>query len=81
MKITLNLNDAVLANAKTLSVQERISLATLIEEGLALRLRAARLVAARAPLTLPVFKGRGGLVAGVNPLCNKALLAAAGDGI
>ena len=28
---------------------------------------------------LPVFKGRGGLVAGVNPLSNKALLDALDD--
>jgi hypothetical protein len=28
---------------------------------------------------LPVFKGRGGLVAGVNPLSNKSLLDALDD--
>jgi hypothetical protein len=28
---------------------------------------------------LPAFKGRGGLVAGVNPLSNKDLLEALGD--
>jgi hypothetical protein len=29
---------------------------------------------------LPVFKGRGGLVVGVDPLSNKALLDALGEG-
>ena len=28
---------------------------------------------------LPVFKGRGGLLAGVNPLSNRALLESLGD--
>ena len=35
--------------------------------------------APRRKLRLPVHKGRGGLVAGVNPLSNKALLEALGD--
>ena len=30
-------------------------------------------------IRLPVFEGRGGLVAGVDPLSNKALLEALGD--
>ena len=48
------------------------------EEGLQLRLRLPAQAAAplRGKLRLPVFKGRGGLVAGVDPLSNKALLAA-----
>jgi hypothetical protein len=51
----------------------------LIEEGLQLRLRAQADSAKRGRVLLPVFKGRGGLVAGVNPLSNKALLEALGD--
>lgn len=38
MKITLNLDDTLLAEAKTLAAQQRTSLARLIEEGLQLRL-------------------------------------------
>ena len=35
---------------------------------------------AKAPgLRIPVLEGRGGLVAGVNPLSNKALLGALDD--
>ena len=33
----------------------------------------------RGQARLPVFKGRGGLLAGVNPLSNKALLESLGD--
>jgi len=32
-----------------------------------------------ATVKLPLIKGRGGLVAGVNPASNKALLEALGD--
>lgn len=79
MKTTLNLNDQLLADAKALAAQQRTSLTRLIEEGLQLRLRATADSAKRRRGPLPVFKGRGGLVAGVNPLSNKAMLEALGD--
>lgn len=79
MKTTLNLNDRLLADAKVLAARQRTSLTRLIEEGLQLRLRAHAGSAKQRPVRLPVFKGRGGLVAGVNALSNKALLAALGD--
>jgi len=76
MKTTLNLNDQLLADAKAFAAQQRTSLTRLIEEGLQLRLRAHANSAQRAKVHLPVFKGRGGLVKGVDPLSNKALLEA-----
>lgn len=79
MKTTLNLNDQLLADAKALAAQQRTSLTRLIEEGLQLRLRAKPDSAPRGRVRLLVFKGRGGLVKGVNPLSNKALLEALGD--
>jgi hypothetical protein len=80
MKTTLDLNDQLLADAKALAAQQRTSLTRVIEEGLQLRLRAKAVASGtRAKVRLPAFKGRGGLVAGVNPLSNKALLEAAGD--
>jgi len=79
MKTTLNLNDQLLADAKALAAQQRTSLTRLIEEGLQLRLRANAVSAKRPKVRLPVCKGSGGLVAGVNPLSNKALLQALGD--
>lgn len=79
MKTTLEINDQLLTSAKVLAVQQRTSLTRLIEEGLQLRLRdAAKPATARKP-RIPVLKGRGGPVAGVNPLSNKALLAALED--
>ncbi len=79
MKTTLNLNDQLLADAKVLAAQQRTSLTRLIEEGLQLRLRAQAGAHARGRVKLPVFKGRGGLVAGVNSCSNKAMLEALGD--
>jgi hypothetical protein len=79
MKTTLDLNDQLLADAKALAAQQRTSLTRLIEEGLQLRLRAKAASAKKGRVRLPVFKGRGGLVTGVDPLSNKALLDALGD--
>lgn len=79
MKTTLNLNDQLIADAKALAAQQRTSLTRLIEEGLQLRLRAKADAAKRGRVRLPVFKGRGGLVAGVDPSSNKALLEALDD--
>jgi hypothetical protein len=79
VKTTLDLNDQLLANAKALAAQQRTSLTRIIEEGLQLRLR-AKVPGADSPAKkLPVFRGRGGLVEGVDPTSNKALLAALGD--
>ncbi len=82
MKTTLDINDALLANAKALAARQQTSLTRLIEEGLQLRLRASR--ASRAPAKpatrkLPVFKGRGGLVAGIDARSNRSMLDAADD--
>ena len=78
MKTTLDINDQLLASAKVLAAQQRTSLTRLIEEGLQLRLR-SQASPVKAARRMPVLKGRGGLVAGVNPLSNKAMLAALDD--
>ena len=72
MKTTLDLNEQLLADAKTLAVQQRTSLTRLIEEGLRLRLRAHAAGLTSTRVVLPVFKGRGGVVPGVDPCSNKA---------
>ena len=79
MKTTLNLNDQLLADAKAMAAQQRTTLTRLIEEGLHMRLQTHGASAKQGQVRLPVFKGRGGLVAGVNPLSNKALLDALDD--
>lgn len=79
MKITLDINDTLLADAKALAAQQQTTLTRLIEEGLQLRLRSSRVATKTNKHKLPVYKGHGGLVAGLNPLSNKALLDAATD--
>lgn len=78
MKTTLDLNDALLTQAKTLAARQRTSLTRLIEEGLQLRLRAQR--APAKPMRLPVYRGKGGLAPGLDGLSNKALLNASNQG-
>ena len=77
MKTTLDINDSLLANAKALAAKQRTSLTRLIEEGLQLRLRTSRSSSKVSKRKLSIFKGRGGLVAGLDPSSNKALLDAA----
>lgn len=77
MKTTLDINDSLLANAKALAAQQQTSLTRLIEEGLQLRLRTSHPTAKATKRKIPVFKGRGGIVAGLDPCSNKAMLDAA----
>ena len=79
VKTTLDIDDLLLTEAKALAAHQRTSLTRLIEEGLHLRLRAGSPAARRGKVALPLLKGRGGLVAGVDPRSNKALLNALGD--
>ena len=76
MKTTLDINDELLVRAKAVSARERKSLTALIEEGLRLRLRRAG-PGRRTSKTLVVHRGKGGLVAGVDPLSNRSMLDAA----
>jgi hypothetical protein len=75
MKTTLNINDALLTQAKALAAQQHTSLTRLIEEGLQLRLRAQ--TAPTKAVRLPVFRGKGGLAPGLDGLSNKAMQDAA----
>jgi len=77
MKTTLDINDSLLATAKATAAQQRTTLTRLIEEGLQLRLRSSRVAPKTNKRKIPVFKGHGGLVDGLNPLSNKSMLDAA----
>ena len=75
MKTTLDIKDRLLADAKAMAALQHTSLTRLIEEGLQLRLRKPKTPAQRIPL--PLFRGKGGLTAGLDGLANKAMLDAA----
>jgi len=70
MKITLDLNEALLAEATGLAAREGTTLIGLIEEGL--RLRLLQQVEA-IPVEIPIYRGKGGLAAGLDGLNNRAL--------
>jgi hypothetical protein len=74
MKTTLDLDDALLAKAKMLAVQQQTTLTRLIEDGLKLRLHTSQTPARR--VRLPVYPGKGGLAPGLDGLSNKSMLAA-----
>lgn len=78
MKTTLDLNDDLVIRAKAVAAQQRTSLTRLIEEGLQLRLRAQS--TRSKPVSLPVHRGKGGLVVGLDGTNNKAMLDAADQG-
>jgi hypothetical protein len=79
MKTTLDIDDELLVKAKALSARERKSLTSLIEEGLRLRLRRSTAAKRSSPVALAIFRGRGGLKGGVDPLSNRSLLDMADD--
>ncbi len=77
MKTTLNIHDALLAEAKSLAAQQRLTLTRLIEEGLRMRLRAADIAPASKRRAMPVFNGKTGLAPGLSGLTTRELLDAA----
>ena len=77
MKTTLDLQDELLARAKSRAAQERTTLTRMVEEGLVLRLRRERAVKAAALSALPVSKARGGLRPGIDGSSNRSMLDAA----
>jgi len=75
MKTTLNIDDRLLAQAKSLAAAEQSTLTRLVEEGLALRLRHKPTRQRR--VTLPTYSGSGGLAEGIDPTSNRSLFDAA----
>ena len=65
MRTTLDLDDLLITQAKTLAASEHKSLTQVIEEGLALRLSKATTISGRKPKGIfPIYQGQGGLQAG-----------------
>jgi hypothetical protein len=79
MKTTLDIDDELLVKAKAVSAREKKSLTTLIEEGLRLRLRRSQSRVGSGKHALPVYRGKGGLVKGIDPRSNRSMLDAADD--
>lgn len=81
MRTTLDIDDGLLMQAKSFAAREHTSLTRLIEESLAMRLRAARApMHGRVRPVLPVYAGSGGLRPTIrDSLSHRALLDAADE--
>lgn len=77
MKTTLDIQDDLLAKAKAMAAHERSSLTALIEDGLRLRLRKPKRPERVKPPKIPVHRGKGGLMPGVDPNSNRSMFEAA----
>lgn len=79
MKTTLDIDDRLLARAKSAAASQRLTLTHLVEQGIALRLRGAtrRSRRQRGKIALPVFDGNKGLKPGIDPSSNRSLYEAA----
>ena len=83
MKTTLDIRDDLLAEAKAMAARQHTTLTRMVEEGLALRLRAQAAGASRAEGSLlpplPISRRCGGLQPGIDGASNRSMLEAAGD--
>jgi plasmid stability protein len=73
MRTTLQLDDDLMAEAKSYAAQHHRTLTSVVEESLRQLLAEARKPRARRPVTLPVSKRTGGVWPGVD-LTNSAAL-------
>jgi hypothetical protein len=67
MKTTLDIDDELLNEARSLSVREYKTLKALVDEGLRLRLRSPCLHQSPRSHSLPVYRGKTGLATGIDP--------------
>ena len=71
----LNIQDALLTQAKVLDARQRSTLTCLIEKGLRMRLRAAESMPAPVrQKPMPVFHGKGGFAPGLSGLNTREML-------
>ena len=79
MRTTLDIDDALLMQAKSFAASEHTSLTRLMEESLSSRLHAGQTATtSEMRRSLPIYAGRGGLQATIhNTLSQRALLDAA----
>ncbi len=73
MKITFNLHDTLLQEAKIFAAQQQLTLTRLVEDGLRMRLRAGAAPAKASRRVMPVFDGKSGLVPGLSGLSTREM--------
>ena len=76
MKTTLDIDDRLLAEAKSAAAREQTTLTKLIEEGLSLRLRPIASPARKVKIDLPVSRAGGGLYPHIDYNSNRSMFDA-----
>jgi hypothetical protein len=79
MKTTLDIDDRLLAEAKSRAAREQTTLTKLIEEGLSLRLRPQAARSRKVKIDLPVSRVGGGLYPHIDYTSNKSMFGAIED--
>ena len=79
MRTTLDIDDRLLAQAKSLAAREQTSLTRVIEDSMSSHLKAVEMVKRKPTrVMLPIYNGQGGLQPAVkNPSTNRAMPDAA----
>lgn len=78
--LTIALDESIVRKARIRAIQEGTSVSAKVREFLAQYANAAAPVTPERPIDLPVFRGRGGLLPGIDPSSNHSMLDAA-DGL
>ncbi|MBI2750385.1 MAG: hypothetical protein HYX43_13915 [Burkholderiales bacterium] len=75
--LTIALDEAVVRKARIRAIQEGTSVSAKVRDFLAQYANATTQHAPSNPVDLPIFQGGGGLLPGIDPSSNKAMLDAA----
>ena len=83
MKVTIEIDDSLLAEVQALATQEAVELSALVEKVLRERLASRAGVTAPSPgraiPPLPVCSGKGGMYPWIDPCSNESMLDAMDD--
>lgn len=79
MKTTLDIDDKILAEAKSLAAREQTTLTRLVEEGLSLRIRPQATRAKKVTIDLPVSNTPGGSFPHIDYCSNRSMFEAEED--
>ena len=75
--LTISVDDSLIKQARVRAIQEGTSVSTKVREFLAQYANAPAQAIPAKPIKLPVFRGGGGLMPGIDPSSNRSMLDAA----
>jgi Family of unknown function (DUF6364) len=75
--LTISVDDSLIKQARVRAIQEGTSVSAKVREFLSQYANAPAQTAPTKPIKLPVFRGGGGLLPGIDPSSNRSMLDAA----